>query len=121
MQLPDVFLALGEQSFGKLMNSVSLGKLRTYQLFDRLKTRAHLAKLNAEALHKASPRLWAFGLGPHACPSGRLGHDMAECMVAVALEMLPGLEIDTRGGECDDEPHPILSGPSRLRLCWRGA
>ncbi len=59
MVLPDVFLALGEQSFSKLMNSVSMGKLRTYQLFDRLKTRAHLAKLNAEALHKASPRLWA--------------------------------------------------------------
>jgi hypothetical protein len=59
MLLSDVFLSLGEQPFGKLVGSVSMGKLRTYQLFDRLKARAHLAKLNAETLRKAAPRLWA--------------------------------------------------------------
>ncbi len=59
MQLSDVFLALGEPSFGQLVQSISIGKLRTYQLYDRVKARAHVAKLNTETLHKAAPRLWS--------------------------------------------------------------
>ena len=59
MPLTDVFLSLGEDGFGKVIHSVSIGKLKTYQLYDRLKTRTHLPKLNAESLQKATPRLWA--------------------------------------------------------------
>lgn len=58
MQLSDVFLGLGEEQFSQTLRTVSMGKLRTYQLYDRLKTRAHLAKLNSETLRKASGRLW---------------------------------------------------------------
>lgn len=58
MQLSDVFLALGEDSFQQLLKTVSLGKLKTYQLFERFKVRAHLNKLNSEALRKAAPRFW---------------------------------------------------------------
>ena len=36
-----------------------MGKLKTFQLYDRIKTRTHLPKLNAEGLQKATPRLWA--------------------------------------------------------------
>jgi len=35
-----------------------MGRLRTYQLFDTLKARAHLMKLNTEHLRHATPRLW---------------------------------------------------------------
>lgn len=59
MQLSDVFLQLGEDNFSQLLRSISMGKLRTFQLFDRLKARAHLAKLNTENLRKAAPRLFA--------------------------------------------------------------
>ena len=58
MPLTDVFLALGEDGFGQIIRSVSMGKLKTYQLYDRIKTRAHVPKLNAESLQKATPRLW---------------------------------------------------------------
>lgn len=58
MQLSDIFLGLGEETFLELMRSVSMGKLRTYQLFDRVKTRLHLHKLSSETLRKASPRLF---------------------------------------------------------------
>jgi hypothetical protein len=58
MQLCDVFLGLGEENFHALLRVVSIGKLRTYHLYERLKARAHLAKLNSESLRKASPRLW---------------------------------------------------------------
>jgi hypothetical protein len=58
MQLSDIFLGLGEEQFLQLMRSVSMGRLRTYQLFDRVKTRLHLHKLSSETLRKASPRLF---------------------------------------------------------------
>src|ERR1700688_2802292 len=58
MQLSDIFLGLGEEKFSELMRSVSMGKLRTYQLFDRVNTRLHLHKLSSETLRKASPRLF---------------------------------------------------------------
>jgi len=59
MALTDVFLTLNEDGFDQLLRSVSMGKLKTYQLYDRIKTRTHLAKMNSESLHKAAPRLWA--------------------------------------------------------------
>ena len=58
MPLTDVFLTLGQDGFGQLLRGVSMGKLKTYQLYDRIKTRTHLAKLNSESLQKATPRLW---------------------------------------------------------------
>ncbi len=59
MQLSDIFLQLGEENFNSLLRSISMGRLKTYQLFDRLKTRLHLNKLNSEHLRKAEPRIWA--------------------------------------------------------------
>ena len=39
MQLSDIFLGLGEATFQELMRAVSIGRLKTYQIFDRVKTR----------------------------------------------------------------------------------
>lgn len=58
MQLCDIFLNLGEENFEQNMRSVSMGRLKTYQLFDRVKARLHLNKLNSETLRKAAPRVW---------------------------------------------------------------
>jgi len=59
MQLSDIFLRLGQDHFQQLLRLISIGKLKTYQLFDRVKTRMYLQKLNAETLRKAGPRVWA--------------------------------------------------------------
>jgi len=58
MQLSDVFRNLGEDRFTQLLRGVSIGKLKTYQLYERLKFRLHIPKLNTETLRKAAPRLW---------------------------------------------------------------
>jgi len=58
MQLCDIFLNLGEENFQQNMRSVSMGKLKTYQLFDRVKARMHVHKLNSETLRKSAPRGW---------------------------------------------------------------
>ncbi|SRR5579871_3201999 len=59
MLVCDIFLRLGDERFDQLMRTVSMGKLKTYQLYDRMKTRLHLNKLNSETLRKATPRIWA--------------------------------------------------------------
>jgi hypothetical protein len=58
MQLCDVFLELGEDRFSRLVCAISIGRLKTFQLYERFKTRSHLAKLNVETLRKSAPRLW---------------------------------------------------------------
>lgn len=59
MQLCDAFLAQGENGFGDLLRRVSISRLRTYQIFEHIKLRTRLTKLNNESLRKAAPRLWA--------------------------------------------------------------
>ena len=59
MQLSDVFLRLGEDAFKELIRGISIGRLKTYQLYDGLKVSAHVSKLNTETLRKSAPRLWS--------------------------------------------------------------
>jgi len=59
MQISDVFLGMGEEDFGQLVRGISIGRLRTYQIYEGFKVRAHLHKLNTETLRKAMPRFWA--------------------------------------------------------------
>jgi hypothetical protein len=59
MQLSEVYLKLGESGFAELIRGISIGKLRTYQVYEGFKVRAHLAKLNTESLRKAVPRFWS--------------------------------------------------------------
>jgi hypothetical protein len=84
MLLSDIFLRLGEETFQQLMHSVSMGRLRTYQLFDRMKARLHLHKLNSETLRKASPRLWA-RLGEH---DDEFATDLAQAILVSHLDMI---------------------------------
>ena len=59
MRLVEVYLKLGESGFGQLIQGISIGKLKTYQVYEPFKVRAHLAKLNTESLRKATPRFWS--------------------------------------------------------------
>jgi hypothetical protein len=85
MQISDIFLRMGEERFGELMRSVSMGRLRTFQLFDALKTRVHLHKLNSETLRKAAPRLWT-RLGEEN--SGDLAGDLAQAILVSHLDLI---------------------------------
>jgi hypothetical protein len=58
MHLCAIYEGLGNQAFYDLLRSVSLGKLKTYQMFERLKIRLRLTKLNSETLLKSAPRHW---------------------------------------------------------------
>jgi hypothetical protein len=59
MRLADTYLDFGQDAFGQLVRAISIGKLKTYQIYEGFKVRSHLAKINTEALRKAVPRFWA--------------------------------------------------------------
>lgn len=87
MMLSDVFIALGEERARRLLGCISIGKLKTYQLFDRVKARLYLHKLNSETLAKSAPRVWA-----------RLGEkdedfalDLAQAVLVSQLDMVRGV------------------------------
>ncbi|MFN7921013.1 MAG: hypothetical protein U0Q16_13000 [Bryobacteraceae bacterium] len=84
MPLCDVFLALGEDNLSQLLRHVSLGKLRTYQLFDRMKTRLHLGKLNQEILRKIAPKVWS-RIGNH---EEDLAVELSQAVLVSHLDMI---------------------------------
>jgi hypothetical protein len=59
MQLSEVYLGLGKDTFAQLIRGISIGKLKTYQIYEGFKVRAHLHKVNTEILRKGVPRFWA--------------------------------------------------------------
>jgi hypothetical protein len=84
MQLVDVFVGLGEPMFGDLLGRISLGRLRSFQIFDQIRARARLQKLNAGHLRKAAPRLWArLGEG-----DTDLASDLAQAVLVSHLELI---------------------------------
>jgi hypothetical protein len=58
MRVSDAFVLLGEEGFAELVRGVSIGRLKTYQVYEPFKVRAHLNKLNTDALRQATPRFW---------------------------------------------------------------
>ena len=98
MQLSEIFVRLGVDTFADMLKHVSIGKLKTYKLYERLKTRCHLQKLNTESLRKAAPRLLdRIGGGDQ-----ELGSEIAQCILichlGMIIEVLNFLEIPHEDG-----------------------
>ena len=58
MEISGVYLGLGPEAFGQLVRGISIGKLKTYQIYEGFKVRAHLHKVNTDILRKSAPRFW---------------------------------------------------------------
>ena len=84
MQLSEVYLGLGTDVFGQLVRSISIGRLKTYQIYEGFKVRAHLHKVNTEILRKAVPRFWA-RVGEH---DEEFARDLAQAVLVSHLDMI---------------------------------
>jgi hypothetical protein len=84
MALTEIFQSLGEERFRQLTKSISISRLKTYQLYDSIKTRAHLPKLNTQGLKKATPKFW------ERLQSGDedLASDLAQAVLVSNFEMI---------------------------------
>jgi hypothetical protein len=58
MELTDIFQSLGEENFRALVGTISISRLKTFKLYESLKARSHLPKLNVQGLKKVAPRFW---------------------------------------------------------------
>ncbi len=90
MQLSEIFLGQGEPAFTDLVRSISIGKLKTYQLYDRMKVRFHLAKLNSESMRKSTPRFWARINDKEE----EFASDLAQAILVSHLEMIKAVVDD---------------------------
>lgn len=70
--------------FEQLLRSVSIGKLKTFQLYDRVKLRFHMSKLNSETLRKSAPRLY----GRVAEGDEEFASDVAQTVLVSHLDMI---------------------------------
>ena len=84
MQISDVYQGLGQDAFAQLIRGISIGKLRTYQIYEGFKVRAHLAKMNTEALRKAVPRFWA----RISEPDEDFAKDLAQAILVSHIDMI---------------------------------
>ena len=92
MQMCGVFQALGPDVFHSLVRGISIGKLKTYQIYEGFKVRAHLVKLNTETLRKAVPKLWERIAGGEE----DFARDLAQCILVSHLDMI-GAVLDFLG------------------------
>ena len=112
MRLCEVYQALGEERFKELLRCISMGRLRTYQMYERVRVRCHLNKLNTETLRHAAPRLW------ERLQTGEddLAQDLAQGILITNLDMiiqvLNHLGIPHEGGFFgkDIDPKKYLAG-----------
>ena len=115
MQLYEIFLGQGEQPFSELLRGISIGKLKTYQLYDRMKVRFHLAKLNAENMKKATPRFWARIVEK----DDDFATDLAQAILVSHLDMIKAvvddLGIPNQEGFFDKD----IDGPKYLTNGWQ--
>src|SRR3954469_21881963 len=58
MEILEVYRGLGQDNFAQLIRGISIGKLRTYQIYEGFKVRARLHKLNTEVLRQDVPNFW---------------------------------------------------------------
>src|SRR3954471_13492772 len=84
MEISEVYRSLGQEGFAHLIRGISIGKLKTYQIYEGFKVRAHLQKVNTETLRKAVPRLW------ERIRSGdeEFARDMAQAVLCAHMEMI---------------------------------
>ncbi|MEK7409078.1 MAG: hypothetical protein AAB225_28790 [Acidobacteriota bacterium] len=111
MQLSEAFRALGEQAFAELLRRISIGKLKTFKLYEGLKVRGRLAKLNTESLRKAGPRFWSrLGEGDEEFAK-ELGQAVLVSNVEMVQAVLDFLGVPNRDGffEKDVDASPYLT------------
>jgi hypothetical protein len=84
MEISEVYQGLGPDAFAQLIRGISIGKLRTYQIYEGFKVRARLNKLNTEALRKSSPKFWdRIGAGDE-----EFGRDLAQAVLVSHLDLI---------------------------------
>lgn len=115
MQLAEVFTALGLERLENVLRGISIGKLRTFQMFDRLKTRAHLGKLNSQTLRNAAPKLLDRLAGGDEDLAKDLGQAILLSHFDLIIAVLNHLKIPHQGGFFENDTEAGKDLPPQWR------
>jgi hypothetical protein len=91
MEISEVYQGLGQDAFAQLIRGISIGKLRTYQIYEGFKVRARLHKLNTETLRKSVPKFWE-----RVAIDQEFGRDLAQAVLVSHLDLI-GAVLDFLG------------------------
>jgi hypothetical protein len=124
MQISDVYLGLGQDAFGHLIRGISIGKLRTFQIYEGFKVRAHLHKVNTEVLRKSIPKFWE----RISTRDEDFGKDLAQAVLVSHLDMITAvldfLGVPHENGffakDMDPKPHFTEGWEARVLENFRG-
>lgn len=117
MQLSQILQALGEDGFRQVLGTVTISKLKTYQLYESLKTRGRIAKLNVAGFNKALPRFWERTVEGDDDLAGDLAQAILVSNLDMIIEVLDFLKVPHQDGffEKDLAADDILTGDWRER------
>jgi hypothetical protein len=121
MELCEVYLGMGQDAFERLVRSISIGKLKTYQIYEGFKVRAHLPKVNTELLRKGVPRFWA-RLEER---DEEFGKDLAQAILVSHLDMISavldflGVPHESGFFAKDMDPKPYFAEGWEDRVCQK--
>jgi hypothetical protein len=87
MDISEVYRSLGQEGFAQLIRGISIGKLRTYQIYEGFKVRAHLTKVNTESLRKSTPKFWDRIMAGDE----EFGRDLAQSVLVSHLDLIAGV------------------------------
>ena len=116
MQLADVFGGLGRSRFDELLKKISIGSLRTYQVYESFKIHARLSKVNRERLRKAAPKLWERLQHGDEVLARELAHAILICHLPMVVEVLDFLEIAHDGNGFFDKDR---AAKQQLQTGWQ--
>ena len=125
MQISEVYLGLGQDAFAQLIRGISIGKLKTYQIYEGFKVRAHLTKVNTEILRKSVPKFWA----RISERDEDFAKDLAQAVLVSHLDMITAvldfLGVPHENGffakDMDAKPYFTEGWEERVREKFRGA
>ena len=86
MHISDVYRGAGPEGFAQLLRGISIGKLKSYQIYEGFKVRAHLHKLNTESLRKSTPKLW-----DRVLLQEDFAKDLAQAVLVSHLDMITAI------------------------------
>ena len=116
MTLSEVFQGLGRDRFDAILRGVSMGSLKTYQVYESFKIRTHLSKLNRDRLRKAAQKLWERIEGGDEDLSREVAQGALVSNIGIVVDVLDFLEIPHDGNGFFDKD---ASADERLQDGWQ--
>lgn len=107
-----MFRGLGREQFDELIGYVSMGALRTYKIFESVKVRSRLLKLNRQKLRAASGKLWDRIIEGDEPLAAELAQAMLVSRLQLVVDVLDFLGIEHDGNGFFDKGEDDLEALS---------